>query len=205
MTLANYLTYAIALAIAAAIPGPGVIAIVARALGSGFRPTLPMLFGLALGDVVYLTAAVFGLAYIATSFSAVFVVIRYAGAAYLLWMAWSFWTTGVTAEKIAARKAKAPFASFLAGLTVTLGNPKTIIFYMALLPTLFDLHTVTRFDLGMLALVTLVVLLIVFTPYIVLAGRARLLLQTPRALRLLNRFAATCLAGAATAIAVRTA
>ena len=56
-TLISMVLGVIAGIIAAAIPGPGVIALVARALGSGFRPTLPMLFGLALGDVVYLAAA----------------------------------------------------------------------------------------------------------------------------------------------------
>ena len=83
MTLTGFLTYALALGIAAAIPGPGVIALIARALGSGFRPTLPMLFGLALGDVVYLGAAVLGLAYIASTFGTAFMVIKYLGAAYL--------------------------------------------------------------------------------------------------------------------------
>ena len=76
MTLPDFLTYAIALAIAAAIPGPGVIAIVARALGAGLRPTLPMLFGLVLGDVVYLAAAILGLAYVASTFGTLFVVIN---------------------------------------------------------------------------------------------------------------------------------
>jgi hypothetical protein len=65
MTFAGFAAYCIALAIAAAIPGPGIVALVARALGSGFRATLPMALGLALGDLVYLTAAVLGLAFIA--------------------------------------------------------------------------------------------------------------------------------------------
>lgn len=202
MTLADFLTYA--LAIAAAIPGPGVIAIVARALGAGFRPTMPMLFGLVLGDVIYLAAAIFGLAYVATSFGALFVVIKYAGAAYLVWLAFGFWRAGVTAKTIEARSGRdGPVAGFIAGLLVTLGNPKTMVFYLALLPTLIDMRAVTMADFTILIAVTFVVLVCVMVPYAGLAGRARIFLNTPRALKVLNRFAATCLSGAAVAIAAR--
>lgn len=203
MDIASYLTYAIALAIAAVIPGPGIIALVARALGSGFRPTMPMLLGIASGDVIYLAAAILGLAYIASTFGAVFVVLKYAGAAYLLYMAWSFWRAGISTETISAKRGQGSVASYVAGLLVTLGNPKTIVFYLALLPNLFDLSTVTPASFAMLVGLTYAILLVTLTPYVALAGRARLLLQTPKALRFINRFAAMCLAGAAAAIATR--
>ena len=203
MTLTGFLTYTLALGIAAAIPGPGVIALVARALGSGFRSTLPMLFGLALGDVVYLSAAVLGLAYIASSFGTVFMVIKYAGVAYLIWMAVSFWRQGVTAEKVAAQTAGDALSSFFAGFMVTLGNPKVIVFYLALLPTFLDLSTVTPVDFAVLIVLTFAIIVAVLIPYIGLAGRARHMLQSPRALKVMNRIAASFLAGAAAAIAVR--
>ena len=203
MTLAGFLTYALALGIAAAIPGPGVIALVARALGSGFRSTVPMLFGLALGDVVYLSAAVLGLAYIASTFGTAFMVIKYAGVAYLIWMAVSFWRQGVTAEKVAAQTAGDALSSFFAGFMVTLGNPKVIVFYLALLPTFLDLSTVTPVDFAVLIVLTFAILVAVLIPYIGLAGRARHMLQSPRALKVMNRIAASFLAGAAAAIAVR--
>jgi len=203
MTITGFLTYTLALGIAAAIPGPGVIALVARALGSGFRSTVPMLFGLALGDVVYLSAAVLGLAYIASTFGTAFMVIKYAGVAYLLWMAVSFWRQGVTTEKVAAQSAGDTLSSFLAGFMVTLGNPKVIVFYLALLPTFLDLSTVTPVDFAVLIVLTFAVLVAVMIPYIGLAGRARHMLQSPRALKVMNRIAASFLAGAAAAIAVR--
>jgi threonine/homoserine/homoserine lactone efflux protein len=203
MTLAGFFTYALALGIAAAIPGPGVIALVARALGSGFRPALPMLLGLALGDVVYLSAAVLGLAYVASTFGTVFIVIKYLGVAYLAWMAVSFWRAGITMEKVSAKKAKGAWSGFLAGFTVTLGNPKVMVFYLALLPTFVDLSSVTPVDFAALIALTFMVLLAVLTPYVGLADRARHMLQSQKALKMLNRFAATCLMGAATAIAVR--
>ena len=204
MTLAGFLAYSLALAIAAAIPGPGVTALVARALGSGFRSALAMSFGLVVGDLTYLTAVVLGLALVAQTFGTVFLVIKWLGVAYLAWLAWSFWKSGITPETVEARKGKGGlFASFLAGLTVTLGNPKTMIFYLALTPTLVDLRTITLADYAILAALTVVVLLVVLVPYLALAAKARWFLKTPSALKALNRTAAAFMAGAALAIASR--
>ena len=80
MTLTSLLAYCGALFIAAAIPGPGIAAIVARALGSGFRETFFMGLGLVLGDMTYLTAVILGLAFVAQTFTEVFIVIKIAGA-----------------------------------------------------------------------------------------------------------------------------
>lgn len=204
MTLAGFIAYSGALALAAAIPGPGVTALVARALGSGFRSSLFMSLGLILGDLIYLTAVVLGLAIVAQTFGLVFLAVKWAGIAYLAWLAWTFWTSGITAETVEAKTAKGGFfASFLAGLTVTLGNPKTMIFYLAITPTIVDLQTITLAEYGMLALLTIVTLLVVLVPYLALAAKARWFLRTPRALKALNRTAAAFMAGAAAAIAAR--
>ncbi len=204
MTLPGFVAYAGALAIAAAIPGPGVTAIVARALGSGFRSSLFMSLGIVAGDLVYLTAVVLGLAFVAQTFGTVFLVIKWLGVAYLAWLAISFWRSGLSAEKIEARRAAdGPGASFFSGLLLTLGNPKTMIFYIALTPTIVDLRTITAADYGVLAAVTVAVLLVVLVPYLALAARARSLLAAPRALKALNRTAAVFLMGAAAAIAAR--
>ena len=174
MTLGGFITYSGALAIAAAIPGPGVTALVARALGSGFRSSLFMALGLVLGDLTYLTAVVLGLAFVAQTFGMVFLAIKWLGVAYLAWLAYAFWTAGITPETIEAKKGKGGlFSSFLAGLAVTLGNPKTMIFYLALTPTLVDLHTLTAADYGILVACTIVVLMIVLVPYLALAAKAR--------------------------------
>ncbi|TIT18724.1 MAG: LysE family translocator, partial [Mesorhizobium sp.] len=94
-------------------------------------------------------------------------------------------------------------SSFIAGLAVTLGNPKTMIFYLAITPTIVDLKTITLADYGILVALTLFVLLVVLVPYLALAAKARGLLKSPRALRVLNRTAAGFMVGAAAAIAAR--
>ncbi|MQB44433.1 LysE family translocator [Rhizobium sp. ICMP 5592] len=205
MTLAALLTYSGALFIAAAIPGPGVIAVVARALGSGFRETFFMGLGLVLGDMIYLTAIILGLAFLAQTFTEVFVVIKVAGALYLAYIAWKLWTTGLISTDVAAKKSTSAGMSFLSGLLVTLGNPKTMLFYVALVPTLIDIDNIGLHDYAALLAVTFIVLLAVFVPYMLLASRARGFLKNPKALQVLNRAAAGVLAGTAAFIATRAA
>jgi threonine/homoserine/homoserine lactone efflux protein len=205
MTLAVLLAYCGALFIAAVIPGPGITAIVARALGSGFRPTFFMGLGLILGDMLYLTAVILGLAFIAQTFTTAFLLIKIAGALYLGYIAWKLWTTGLLPQNIEAQGSTSLAMSFLSGLFVTLGNPKTMLFYVALVPTLVDLNAVGLRDYGVLLAATFIVLLAVLVPYIALASRARLLMRQPKALRRLNRLAAGVLAGTAAYIATRAA
>jgi threonine/homoserine/homoserine lactone efflux protein len=203
MTFSGFLTYSLALLVAAAVPGPGVVALVARALGSGFSATLPMALGLILGDLAYLTAATLGLAFIAKTFGLVFLALKYAGAAYLGYLAYKFWTSGVGIERVEAKKAEGAFASFMSGLIVTLGNPKVMVFYLAILPAIVDLSKVSMKDYGILVALTTIVLLVVLVPYLALATKARALLQTPLALKRMSRVAAAFLGGAAFAIAMR--
>ncbi|HBF31932.1 LysE family translocator [Rhizobium sp.] len=204
MTITTILAYAGALFIAAAIPGPGMTAIVARALGSGFRPTFFMGLGLILGDLCYLTAVILGLSYVAQTFVTPFLIIKLTGTLYLAYIAWKLWTAGLLPQDIEARKSAGMVASFFSGLFVTLGNPKTMLFYVALVPTLIPLNAIGVTDFFVLVGTTFVVLISVLIPYIVLAAKARLLLKQPSLLKLLNRTAASILAGTAAYIATRT-
>ncbi len=204
MSLTGFLAYAAALALAAAIPGPGVVALIARALGAGFRSAAFMGIGLIIGDLIYLATVLMGLAILAQSFGTAFLVIKWAGVAYLCWLAFKLWTHGIQAESVTAeRSADGPWASLLAGLLVTLGNPKVMVFYIAITPTIINIAAVDAVDFGVLMMITAMVLMVVLTPYLALAARARGLLASPRALTILNRLAGTALAGAAAAIAVR--
>jgi threonine/homoserine/homoserine lactone efflux protein len=197
MSAAGFLAYALALALAAAIPGPGVVALVARGLGAGFRQAMGFTLGLILGDLTFLTAAVFGLALVAQALGELFTIVRFVAAAYLGYLAWKLWRAAGNAAEVEAMASETPLGSFLAGLTVTLANPKTIVFYLALLPTLVDLNHVGLADYGVLVVLTTLVLFLVMTPYAALAARARHVLRRPAILARLNRGAALILGGAA--------
>ncbi|MBO1905659.1 LysE family translocator [Microvirga sp. 3-52] len=204
MDLAGLLLFSSALFIAAASPGPGIAAIVARVLGRGPKEAVAFSIGVALGDVVWLTFAILGLAALAQAFHEVFLVIKYAGAAYLLYIAYKIWTAPAVAKDVTAEAGtEHPAKLLLGGLALTLGNPKTIVFYLALLPTILDLTRITVLGFAELVVATLSVLGVVFTGYIVLAAHARQLFTTPKAIRILNRTTGALLAGAAAAVASR--
>lgn len=161
--------------------------------------------GLAIGDLLYLTAVILGLAFVAQTFTTSFMVLKILGALYLVYIAWKLWTAGLLPQDIQARKSTSMGLSFLSGLLVTLGNPKTMLFYVALVPTLIDVQAIGVSEYAVLVGATFTVLMVVLIPYILLASRARLLLKQPRALRSLNRIAAGILGGTAAYIAARVA
>ncbi len=203
MTLASVLVFAAALFIAAGSPGPSIAALVSRVLTKGWRDVLPFLVAMWVGETVWLSFAVAGLSAIAESFQPVFVAIKWIGVAYLLYLAWKMWfarTDGADGELPESRSAA---KMFFAGLTVTLGNPKIMMFYVALLPSIIDLNGVTLIGWLELVAAMLIVLATVDILWIMLANKARKFLKSPRALRIANRISAGTMAGAAAAIATR--
>lgn len=203
MTLASLLVFAAALFVAAGSPGPSIAALVSRVLTKGWRDVLPFLMAMWVGETVWLSFAVAGLSAIAESFQPVFVAIKWIGVAYLLFLAWKMWfarTDGADGELPESRSAA---KMFFAGLTVTLGNPKIMMFYVALLPSIIDLNGVTLVGWLELVAAMLIVLATVDIVWITLANKARQFLKSPRALKIANRVSAGTMAGAAAAIATR--
>lgn len=204
MDIVTLAAFTIAYAIAVAVPGPGIAALIGRALGSGFAGAVPFVLGILAGDLVYLVFALFGLAAIAAWFGPVFTLVRWASAIYLLYIAYTFWTAKPGSEQIGARPGESAWRTFLAGLALTLGNPKTIVFFLALLPTVIPIDRPISL-LGFVELVAIVtvVLLAIGFAYAALAAAAREAMRSHTAVRVLNRTAATVMAGAAVLVAIR--
>lgn len=204
MPLLTLFFYTCALAVAAASPGPGMTAVVARALGGGFRPAMIFIIGIVFGDLFYMTLAIYGLASLAEEFHLAFLVVRYVGAAYLLYLAYKLWTSRVDPAEIAARMREESAArTVLGGFTLTLGNPKTIVFYMALLPSLMPVESITLVGYVELIGISIVTLCSVGVVYAAAAAGAREFFRSPKALRRLNRTAGVVMAGAAAAVVAR--
>ncbi|WP_455921635.1 LysE family translocator [Pseudomonas putida] len=205
LDISQVLTYCAALAVAAAIPGPGMAALVARSVSGGALSGFCLLFGVILGDLTYLSFAVFGLAMIAEHFNALFQLVRWGGAIYLCYLAWVFWFAehqAIDSGKPVQRTEL--LSAAVSGLTITLGNPKTIAFYLALLPLVINLETVSLQTWAlMLVPLTALVLLAVGAVYILGAIRIRHLLSSLRAQRRLFRGAAVIMAAAAAAMLLR--
>jgi threonine/homoserine/homoserine lactone efflux protein len=203
MTLTSLFVFAATLFVAAGSPGPSIAALVSRVLTKGYRSVLPFMAAMWVGEAIWLSCAVAGLSAIAESFNAVFVAIKWIGVAYLLYLAWKMWVAEPAGAESELPESRSGLKMFLAGMTVTLGNPKIMMFYVALLPSLVDLHSVTLIGWLELVAAMLTVLVIVHFGWVSLATKARQLLKSPRAVKVANRVSAGTMAGAAAAIAAR--
>lgn len=203
MSIANLSVFALAYLAVVILPGAAVTALVARVLARGPAGAPAFTTGIALGSLIWFSVAATGLAAIAASYAGALVVIRYAGAVYLLYLAWKLWNAPVGPAEGGARTPDGSLRLFLAGLAIQLGNPKAVVFFLALLPTVVDLEALTLAGFAELCLVILSIVAAVFGAYSIAAARARRLLTSPRALRAVNRGSSVAMAGAAAAIAAR--
>jgi threonine/homoserine/homoserine lactone efflux protein len=204
MDLTTLLLFAAALFINAGSPGPGILALVARVTAVGLRPVLPFMLAFWLGELLWLVAAVLGLSALALAFHGAFLALKWLGVAYLCFLAWRMWTRPVAnGDGDGLPRGESALATFLAGFALTLGNPKIMVFYVALLPSLVDLGAVTPLGLAELGVTALLVMMIVDLGWACAAAWARRWLRTPRAQRIANRVGATAMGGAAAAIATR--
>ena len=200
---ASLLIFAAALFVAAGSPGPSVAALVTRVITKGFRDVFPFLLAMWIGEAVWLSFAVFGLAMVAQTFHLVFVIVKWAGVAYLAFLAWKMWTAPVEAGESELPREDSRAKLFLAGMAVTLGNPKIMMFYLALLPTIIDLASVGVIGWMELVATMAVVLVAIDLTWVLAATQARRLLRSRRAMRIANRVSAGTMAAAAAAIAAR--
>ncbi|AOO80023.1 LysE family translocator [Bosea vaviloviae] len=203
MDLSSLLIFAGVYFLAVASPGPAIAALVARSLAAGFRRSLPFAAGIAAGDLVWLSLTALGLAVLMQSFHGLFIAIKYAGCAYLLYLAFRLWRAPAGALQQTPAARGEGWRLFLGGITLTMGNPKVIVFFLSILPLVVDLSALTLLAFAEIA--TLIALIISSTliAYAYAADRARRLVASPRALRRINRLTGGVMAGAAAAIAMR--
>jgi threonine/homoserine/homoserine lactone efflux protein len=199
--LHNFLFYCLLYAVAVATPGPGVISIMARALGSGFRATMPACLGIMAGDLVLMTLSAFGLALAAEAMGGLFEIVKIAGGLYLLFLGYKYWTAKVSidAEMVPESAAR----GFLTQMGITLSNPKAIAFFVALQPTAIDLNKLTFTGYLELVGATLVLIPTITMGYAALAARLKNLVASARARRRINKGAGLVMAGAGIAIMVK--
>ena len=204
LSVYGLLTFCAVYFLAVASPGPGVAAIVARSLARGLHGAPAFIAGFLVGDLIWFTAAVTGLAALAKTAYTVFVIVKYAGAAYLLYLAYKLWTAPARPlDETAVDASQTSLKLFLGSLSLTLGNPKTMVFFLALLPTVIKLETLTV--PAFLEIVAVIVLLlpVILGGYALLASRARRFFRSPRSLKAMNRGTGAVMAGAAVVVATR--
>ncbi|WP_095086330.1 LysE family translocator [Mesorhizobium sophorae] len=200
MDLATILAFTAAFFVFAASPGPDNMTIVARTISNGAASGIAYGAGTVVGILIFLILAVFGLSFIAAKMAIAMTVLRYGGAIYLIWMGISLWTAvSVVPDLQPISGRRGLLAIFATGIALNLGNPKMPLFYVALLPNVVG----TSLDAGHLGVLTMVILaveVVVIGGHVLLAGRARSLLRTPKIVRRVNCAAGGVMIGAGFAV-----
>lgn len=203
MSAYGLLTFGAVYALAVAAPGPGVAYVIARSLAHGLKGAPATIAGFLVGDLIWFAIAATGLAALARTAATLFVALKWAGVAYLLYLAYKLWTSRAASVEVREDAGQHGWRAFASSLMLTLANPKTILFFLALLPTVIDLATLNLPRFLEISGVMSLVLPAVLGAYAVLAARARALFTTPKAVKRLNRSSGAAMASAAVMVATR--
>ena len=192
----GYLIFTLVFIASAAAPGPDIAALIARTLSVGPRAGVAMLFGVIAGKLLLLTLALLGLALLVQAFSPIFVVIKFAGAAYLIWL-------GVKTWRRAGRTPIGVLGDVALGFGMAIANPIAILFYVSVTPSVVGADGATLEQMIALGAIVFGAMLAIGCAYIALAGFARRLFVHPHAQRRLDRGAGVALIGAGAVVATR--
>lgn len=197
MSIESAITFFIAIFIFGITPGPGVFAILARAMVDGARSCFMLALGMTISDIIYLVLACFGLAAIAEHWGELFSVIKWCGALYLCYLGWKLWNSPISTDADENIKPTIGHSmSFLQGFLISASNPKVILFYIAFLPTFMDLTQLDTQDIALASGLTLIALMAGLMLIAGSASMARKALKSPKAVKRLNRTAGSIMVGA---------
>ncbi|MEE9453642.1 MAG: LysE family translocator [Paracoccaceae bacterium] len=189
MTLSgvDLLLYAGALAILFLTPGPVWVALIARTIAGGFHAAWPLALGVVVGDVIWPLIAIFGLTALVDLYAEFITYLRYSGGLFLIWIgAKTIFNANkpiIVDEKLSV---SGVWAGFLAGLLIMVGNPKAIIFYIGILPSLFNIEILHTPDILVICAISMAVPFIGNLLFALLIGRIRKIISSPTALRRIN-------------------
>lgn len=176
--------YALGMAGLWIIPGPVWVALTARALTGGFASAWPLAVGVALGDVFWPLAAIFGLTWILSLYGDFLAVLRWVAAVVFVLMGVMLIRTPASAPKADGRLTKpGALAGFATGIAVVIGNPKAILFYMGVLPGFFDLSRLQTPDIIAILAISGLVPMLGNLCLALFLDRARQLLSSPESIR----------------------
>lgn len=199
MSWTNIWFFIVPFFIAAALPGPAQGTLVATVITRGRASALSFVIGMVTGNSLWLIATIFGLASLALRYESLFVAVKWLGVVYLLFMAWRLWSDAAIVEPASETKSK----GFAAGMLLTLGNPKAVVFFGAILPQAFDLSALSVTEALLIVALGLLIDTAVQAIYLIVALKARGLISEPAHMRLVNRAAASLIGGCALLVAKR--
>ena len=194
LTFSQLGLYAGAILILFLTPGPVWVALTARAMGGGFAAAAPLAVGVALGDLFWPLAAIFGLSWILSIYGDLLEAMRWIAVGMFIFMGAQLIRHAEQTISADSRLMRpGALAGFMAGVTVILANPKAILFYMGVLPGFFDLTQVTALDIAAILLVSAIIPMLGNLSLAFLIDKVRALLRSGTALARVNRIAGVLL------------
>lgn len=196
--------YVVTLAVLVFTPGPVVVATIARTLSSGWRSAMPLAAGVSLVDILWPLLAILGLSALVQAHAEILQVMRYVGGAILIWMGWRLIAgsrKALAADPDPSLMRRSAWQSFIAGVLVNLGNPKSIVFFIGILPSIFDLTALTVLDVAVILVLSALVPFLGNVVWAVGAHKAKRFLSSTRAVRRVNQASGGALMGAGAYIA----
>jgi threonine/homoserine/homoserine lactone efflux protein len=179
------LPYILACVLFSVVPGPSVSVVVANALAGGTRAGLLTILGTEIAMLVMVTIVALGLDVVMNVVAEAFVIIKFVGAAYLIYIGWKMFSSSGQLNFTAAEKL--PVWRYLRqGAVVNLSNPKTLLFLGAFLPQFVDTSRPAFGQIMILGLIVMAVASASDCVYAVLAGQARQVLTAAR-VKLMSR------------------
>ncbi|MBW6420135.1 LysE family translocator [Rhizobium sp. XQZ8] len=200
MSLEHWLAFVAASSVLLAIPGPTILLVISYALSHGRKVASATVAGVALGDFTAMTASMLGLGALLATSAALFTVLKWVGAAYLIYLGIKLWRAPVSERAADVDEAETvvikPFRVFLHTYAVTALNPKSIVFFVAFLPQFLDLSQPLFFQMMVFEVTFLVLATLNASLYGLLASMARNTIRKPKVQRIVNRTGGSLMIGA---------
>lgn len=201
MTIISIITLLVTMIILAAIPSASVALVVTRSVTLGIKNGISVACGIVLGDLIFVTLAILGMGVLAETMGSFFVILRYLGGAYLVWLGYSLVRSKGGVNLIRSDTAKLSlFTSFASGLLLTLGDIKAILFYASLFPAFVDMATLRASDIVGIVVVSIIAVGGVKIFYAYSAQRIANRFQNKKAQKLTKTTAGCCMIGAGVCI-----
>lgn len=200
MTFDHWLAFAAASAIMLAIPGPTILLVISYAISHGRKVATATVAGVALGDFTAMTASMLGLGALLATSAAIFTVLKWIGAAYLIYLGIKLWRAPVaaSAEQVdgADTNNERPVRIFLHTYFVTALNPKSIIFFVAFLPQFLETSKPLTSQMLIMELTFIILATCNAAAYGFMASMARKTIRKPSVQRVVNRTGGSLMIGA---------
>lgn len=194
MTIESSISFFILIVVFAITPGPGVFALLARSLSNGYKSCISLAVGMTLGDISYLVASSLGLGIIASNWSEFFIIMRFAGGGYLLYLAYNMWISPISSVNTTDFSKSHHLSGFIQGASISFSNPKVILFYIAFLPTFIDITTLQTLDIVVISILTFFALILGLVAVAFFADKLSGYLNSQSGQQKLMRFASLLMA-----------